>query len=99
VKEYKYLGIPLDQALTLKHLVPLIKKKTTNFIRRINFFLQNILGTNAKFNLWQIYARCNFDYFAPAIELCGQRDKFERYFIDPSSERWTSHCRHLTRGR
>lgn len=52
VKEYKYLGIPLDQAFTLKHLLPLLKKKINRFGFKIKSILHNVLGTPAKFNLW-----------------------------------------------
>jgi hypothetical protein len=80
VNEYKYLGVPLDQAFTLKHLYPLLKKKISRFSFRIRAILHSILGTNAKYNLWQIYVRCYFDYFAPAIALCGHTKKYKKLF-------------------
>jgi len=80
VRQYKYLGIPLDSALTLKHLVPLIKSKVRKFTARIGLILRDVVGTKTKLDLWQTYARCHFDYFAPAIALCSQLDKFQRMF-------------------
>jgi len=78
--EYKYLGVPLDQSFTLKHLVRLIKEKLKPFITRINLLPHSIVGWGTKLNLWSCYARCHFDYFAGAIALCGQANKFERMY-------------------
>jgi hypothetical protein len=35
---------------------------------------------NRLHNLWQIYVRCYFDYFAPAIALCGHTKKYKKLF-------------------
>ena len=76
VAEYKYLGVPLDQALTLKHLLAHVKKKTKRFSLRIRTILHTVVGAKAKLNLWQTYHRCHFDYFAPSIALCGRTAEF-----------------------
>jgi hypothetical protein len=75
--EYKYLGLPLDQSFTLKFLVEMVKKKTKAFMSRVGFIPHSIVGLTAKLNLWQNYARCHFEYYAPAIVLSGQLGKFE----------------------
>jgi len=80
IHEYKYLGVPLDQSVTLKHLVPLIKKKIKAFTTRINLIPHSVVGLKAKLNLWQNYSKCQFEYFAPTIVLCGQLNKFERMY-------------------
>jgi hypothetical protein len=80
VPEYKYLGVPLDSALTLKHLVKLMKIKIKKFNRRIGLVLQQTVGAATKLNLWQAYARCHFEYFSPAMAICGQLYKFESLF-------------------
>ena len=80
VQTYKYLGIPLDSALTLKYLEPYLKEKLKKFTQRIRLMLRSIVGTKTKLNLWQNYARCHFDYFSPAIVLCGQTGKFASLF-------------------
>lgn len=76
VREYKYLGVPLDQALTLKHLHTLISNKVKKFTKRINIISHSVLGLRSKLNIWQTYTRCLFDYFCPAIALCNQILKF-----------------------
>lgn len=80
VRVYKYLGVPLDPALTLKHLVILMKAKISKFSRRIGLMLHSITGTKAKLEIWQTYARCHFDYFAPAIFICDQTKKFSQFY-------------------
>jgi len=80
VREYKYLGIPLDPALTLKNLVPYLKNKLKKFNSRIGMVLHSVVCTKTKYELWQTYARCHFDYFMPAIALCGQVEKFRRCY-------------------
>ena len=77
VREYKYLGVPLDPALTLKHLHTLLKTKIKTFSQRVRLVLRHVVGTDTKFKLWQTYARCHFDYFSPAIAICGKIHKFE----------------------
>ena len=78
--EYKYLGVPLDQSFTLKHLVRLVKSKVKPFVARIGILPHSVVGWVTKLNLWSCYARCHFDYFAGAIALCGQLGKFERMY-------------------
>lgn len=80
VSEYKYLGVPLDSGLTLKHLLKLVKTKVKKFNQRIGLVLHQIVGTAAKLNLWQAYARCHFEYFSPAMAICGQLHKFASLF-------------------
>jgi hypothetical protein len=80
VKEYKYLGVPLDQAFTLKHLVQLVKRRLKSFNSRINLLPRSVIGTRVKLNLWSCYARCHFEYFAPAMLLCGQLKKFSSMY-------------------
>jgi hypothetical protein len=69
VHEYKYLGVPLDQAFSMKHLVPLLKRRIKAFCARIHIIQHSVVGLEIKFSLWQSYARCHFDYFAPMIAL------------------------------
>ena len=76
VEEYKYLGIPLDQSLTLKHLRTHMKKKMKGFSFRIHTLLHSVIGAKAKLDLWKTYQRCYFDYFTPSIAVCGQMSKF-----------------------
>ncbi len=78
--EYKYLGLPLDQSFTLKFLVEMVKRRTKAFVSRIGIIPHSIIGLSAKLNLWQCYARCHFEYYAPAIVLSGQLGKFERRY-------------------
>jgi hypothetical protein len=80
VSEYKYLGVPLDSALTLKHLVTLVKGKVKKFSQRIGLVLSSVIGTTTKLNLWQTYARCHFDYFSPAMAICNRLHRFESLF-------------------
>jgi len=80
VHEYKYLGIPLDQALTLKYLLPIVTRRINVFCARIHLILHSNVGFKAKLGLWQAYARCHFDYFAPTMALCGQLAKFETLY-------------------
>jgi hypothetical protein len=80
VKEYKYLGVPLDQGFTLKHLVQLVKRRLKSFNARINLLPRSVVGTRVKLNLWSCYARCHFEYFAPAMLLCGQLKKFSSMY-------------------
>ena len=80
VLEYKYLGVPLDSALTLKHLRRLVKEKVKKFNMRVGLVLQHVVGTATKLNLWQAYARCHFDYFSPAITMCRKLKDFEPAF-------------------
>jgi hypothetical protein len=75
--EYKYLGLPLDQSFTLKFLVELVKRRTKAFVGRVGIIPHSIVGLSVKLNLWQCYARCHFEYYAPAVVLCGQLNKFE----------------------
>ena len=77
VLTYKYLGVPIDSALTLKCLFVHISDKIRRFSRRICLILHKVVGTVAKLNLWQTYARCHLDYFSPAIAMCGKIQKFE----------------------
>ena len=39
-----------------------------------------MVGTRVKLNLWSCYARCHFEYFAPAMLLCGQLRKFSSMY-------------------
>ena len=78
--EYKYLGLPLDQSFTLKFLVEMVKRRTKAFMSRVGIIPHSIVGLSAKLNLWQCYARCHFEYYAPAIVLSGQLGKFERRY-------------------
>ena len=80
VQVYKYLGVPLDESLSLKHLVPHIKKKVAAFCARIHLVLHTLVGLKTKLDLWQTYMKCHFDYFAPVIAICGQFEKFERMY-------------------
>jgi len=80
VSTYKYLGVPLDSALTLNPLVAHLTEKIKKFSRRIDLVSHSIVGTKTRFNLWQTYARCLFDYFSSAMALSGQLNKFERLF-------------------
>jgi hypothetical protein len=75
--EYKYLGLPLDQSFTLKFLVEAVRKKTKAFVGRVGIIPHSIVGLTVKLNLWQCYARCHFEYYAPAIALSEQLNKFE----------------------
>jgi len=76
----RYLGVPLDQAFSLKYLVPLVKRRMKAFCTRIHVILHSVVGLEVKFNLWQNYARCHFDYFTPVVALCGHLDKFETMY-------------------
>jgi len=78
--EYKYLGLPLDQSFTLKFLVEMVNRRTKAFMTRVGIIPHSIVGLSAKLNLWQCYARCHFEYYAPAIVLSGQLGKFERRY-------------------
>jgi len=78
--EYKYLGLPLDQSFTLKFLVEIVKRKTKAFMSRVGIIPHSIVGLTVKLNLWQCYARCHFEYYAPAIALSGHLNKFERRY-------------------
>jgi exonuclease III len=78
--EYKYLGLPLDQSFTLKFLIEMIRRRTKAFVSRVGIIPHSIVGLSVKLNLWQCYARCHFEYYAPAIILCGQLNKFERMY-------------------
>jgi len=80
VKEYKYLGVPLDQSFTLKYLVQLIKGRLKSFLTRIHLLPRSVIGTETKLNLWSCYARCHFEYFAPAMMLCDQINKFSSMY-------------------
>ena len=80
VRAYKYLGVPLDSALTLKDLRVLVQDKIKRFTQRIGLVLRQVVGTAAKLNLWQTYARCHFEYFSPAIAICKQFKKFNSSF-------------------
>jgi len=80
VLEYEYLGVPLDSALTLKHLLTLVKGKVKKFSQRIGLALNSVTGTTTKLNLWQTYARCHFDCFSPAMAICNRLHKFESLF-------------------
>jgi len=80
VKEYKYLGVPLDQAFTLKHLAQLVERKLKSFTTRIHLLPRSVIGTRAKLNLWSCYARSHFEYFAPTILLCGKLHKFSSMY-------------------
>ena len=91
VSTYKYLGVPLDSALTLKHLVAHLTEKIKKFSQRINLVSHSIVGTRTRLNLWQTYARCLFDYFSPAMALSEQLNKFERLFTS-----WISRCNFQT---
>jgi len=51
INQYKYLGIPLDPALTLKNLIPLMKTKIKKFTQRIGFLYHTIVGTKTKLSL------------------------------------------------
>ena len=52
VQTYKYLGVPLDSALTLKHLALYLQSKLKKFSQRIGLMLHSIVGTRTRFNLW-----------------------------------------------
>jgi len=39
--------------------------------------LHTVVGTKIRFDLWQAYARCHFEYFSPVILLLGKLNKFE----------------------
>jgi len=80
VQNYRYLGIPVDQAFKLDLLVTLIKNKIKAFNGRINLIPHTSVGLRAKLNLWQSYARCHFEYFAATAALCGQLKKFESLY-------------------
>ncbi len=80
VLNYKYLGVPLDSALILKHLFTFMKEKVKKFNQRVGLVLSSVVGTAAKLNLWQAYARCYFNYFSPAIAICNRLDTFEPLF-------------------
>jgi len=58
----------------------MVKKKTRAFVSRIGLIPHSIVGLSVKLNLWQCYARCHFEYYTPAIALCGQLNKFERKY-------------------
>jgi hypothetical protein len=70
----------LDQSFTLKFLVEMVKRRTKAFVSRIGIIPHSIVGLSVKLNLWQCYARCHFEYYAPAIALSGQLNKFERKY-------------------
>lgn len=80
VHDYKYLGVPLDQSFSLKYLVLLLRKRVKAFCARIHVIMHSVVGLKVKFDLWQSYARCHFDYFAPVIALCGHLNKFETLY-------------------
>jgi len=48
---YKYLGVPLDESLSLKHLVSHIRKKVRAFCSRIHLILHTVVGLKVKLNL------------------------------------------------
>jgi len=77
VSSYKYLGIPVDSALTLEDLKTQVKEKIKRFNRRIGLIFHNVIGTATKLSLWQSYARCYFEYASPAIAICSQCKKFD----------------------
>jgi len=81
VQKYRYLGVPLDQSLCLKHVLSLVKKRVTAFCSRISLVLQSIVGLRIKLGLWQTFARCHFEYFAPVLVLSGQLKKFESLYM------------------
>jgi hypothetical protein len=58
----------------------MVKRRTKAFISRVGIIPHSIVGLSAKLNLWQNYARCHFEYYAPAIVLSGQLGKFERRY-------------------
>lgn len=45
IRTYKYLGVPLDPALTLKNVVPLLEKRLITFKRHIGALGSNIVST------------------------------------------------------
>jgi hypothetical protein len=58
----------------------MVKRRTKAFMGRVGVIPHSIIGLSAKLNLWQCYARCHFEYYAPAIVLSGQLGKFERRY-------------------
>lgn len=70
----------MDSALTLKHLLALMKTKVKKFNQRVGLVLDRVIGTATKLDLWQTYAHCHFDYFSPAIVISNQTRKFESLF-------------------
>jgi hypothetical protein len=58
----------------------MVKRRTKAFVSRVGIIPHSIVGLSVKLNLWQCYARCHFEYYAPAIVLCGQLNKFERKY-------------------
>jgi hypothetical protein len=57
-----------------------VKRRLKSFITRINLLPKSVVGTHVKLNLWSCYARCHFEYFAPAMLLCGQLKKFSSMY-------------------
>ena len=58
----------------------MVKRRTKAFVSRVGIIPHSIVGLSVKLNLWQCYARCHFEYYAPAIVLSGQLNKFERKY-------------------
>jgi hypothetical protein len=46
----------------------------------VNLLPRSVVETHVKLNLWSCYARCHFEYFAPAMLLCGQLRKFSNMY-------------------
>ncbi len=57
VKQYKYSGVPLDQSLTLKNLVPIMKTRVKKFNTRIGYIMNNTVSLKARLNLRSTYIR------------------------------------------
>ena len=50
------------------------------FNSRIAFIAHKVVGLKTKLNLWSTYIRCVFDYFGPALAICGHIPKVEASF-------------------
>jgi Reverse transcriptase (RNA-dependent DNA polymerase) len=72
VSSYKYLGVPLDPALTLKNAVPVLRKRMQTFKRYVGSLKAGIIGTKLRLEAWKVYFKSIFDYFSPVFMLCDR---------------------------
>jgi len=81
VQEYRYLGVRLDQSLTLKKLRASLKKKTDLFKRYVQVIHTPTLGVRTRLTLWKIYLKSLFDYYGPVIALCDRVKTFKSLYM------------------
>ncbi len=64
LKEYKYLGLILNQKLTISSQLQQIKINTTDICRKLGPFLYNAEADTKK-SLWQLFIQPLFDFLMP----------------------------------